>query len=143
MEFIIDEENTNINSNVSNQNNHLNRTIINPSAITSSTPVFLTKEQRNKLHQEDIKNKESEEKNKIVEIKKHLKEYVCRDKSKKRYKSRSRSRSNSRERVINRKNDKVTDITQLQEKEKEEIRVKNFLNFRIAILDCIKISEDL
>jgi len=148
MEFLIDEE---MNTNTNNGDNtrstmRSKRNIINPEIAfqnNSYTPVFYTKEQREKMIQEDLKKKEEEEKKRKMEIKNNLNEYLNSkyqdnsrsDKNKHRSRSRNRSdsrdrkrrRERSREREINRKgkeSNKIPDkIISLQEKEKEEIKV--------------------
>jgi hypothetical protein len=155
MEFLIDEEmNSNSNHGDSTRSTFRSkRNIINPDIAiqnNSYTPVFYTKEQREKMIHEDIKKKEEEEKKRKMEIKNHLNEYLNSkyqdnsrsDKNKHRSRSRSDSRDRKRkrersiEREINRKGKKSNKdpdkMISLQEKEKEEIKVrklfyKNFI----------------
>lgn len=112
--------------------------------VNSNAPVFFSKQQREKIIQEDIKKKEEEDKRRQREIKDNLNEYLnCnyQDNSKKEKEIEeggSRSRSNSgnkkskRERSRERdgqkrekdKTDNTDRIINLQEIEKEEIKVK-------------------
>ena len=156
MEFLIDGEfDSNIqfneNRNRGDKNlksaNERRRNKTNPD-VNSNAPVFSTKEQREKILQEDIKKKEEEEKKRQREIKDHLNEYLkskYQDNSRKEKptdKDSSRSRSNSRdikkirersrEREGHRREKDISDnndkIINLQDNEKEEIKVKIFFN---------------
>lgn len=152
MEFIIDDEiNTNhnhIDNGTTNKNNSdltiKKRNKVNPNVDNYNNafiPVFYSKEQREKMMREELKKKEEEEKKKQNEKKQHLNEYLnskYQDNSRKdrhRERSRDRSRSNSRDRSRRKRerDDREKDydgsiiadkMIPLQEKEKEEIKVK-------------------
>ena len=150
MEFLIDGEYDSIThenrkkeeKNLKNANDR-RRNKSNPD-VNSNTPVFFTKEQRERKVQEDIKRKEEEEKRRQREIKDNLNEYLnCKyqDNSRKEEEDGNRSRSNSltrknkrdrsREREGHKREKDSTDnydkMINLQEIEKEEIKVKYFL----------------
>ena len=145
MEFLIDGEhdsNIQINQNRGEKNliNERRKNKINPD-VNSNAPVFFTKEQRERMVQDDLKKKDEEEKKRHKEIKQHLNEYL-----KSKYEDNSRnekhrhSRSNSRDKKRRERSrerdghkrekdtsDKNENIIDLQENEKEEIKVINIL----------------